>query len=38
MWTETTPHSIFPDPKSGALADDYETTFLALEGKRRPCQ
>jgi imidazolonepropionase-like amidohydrolase len=32
MWTETTPQSIFPDRKIGALEDGYEASFLALEG------
>jgi hypothetical protein len=32
MWTETTPQSIFPERKIGALDDGYEASFLALEG------
>jgi hypothetical protein len=32
MWTETTPQTIFPDRKIGALEDGYEATFLGLEG------
>jgi imidazolonepropionase-like amidohydrolase len=32
MWTETTPQSIFPSRKIGALREGYEASFLALEG------
>jgi imidazolonepropionase-like amidohydrolase len=32
IWTETTPQTIFPDRKIGALEDGYEASFLALEG------
>jgi imidazolonepropionase-like amidohydrolase len=32
MWIETTPQSIFPERKIGALNDGYEASFLALEG------
>lgn len=32
MWSETTPKSIFPDRKIGALKEGYEASFLALEG------
>lgn len=32
MWTETTPKTIFPKRKIGALKDGYEASFVALEG------
>lgn len=32
MWAETTPQSIFPKRKIGALSDGAEASFLALEG------
>jgi imidazolonepropionase-like amidohydrolase len=32
MWTQTTPQTIFPGRKIGALQDGYEASFLALEG------
>ena len=32
MWTQTTPQSIFPKHKIGALSEGYEASFLALEG------
>ena len=32
MWTETTPQSIFPNRKIGALEDGFEASFLALDG------
>ena len=32
MWTETTPQSIFPKRKIGALSDGAEASFLALDG------
>jgi amidohydrolase family protein len=32
MWTETTPKTIFPKRKIGALKEGYEASFLALEG------
>lgn len=31
MWTETTPKTIFPKRKIGALKDGYEASFLALD-------
>ena len=32
MWAETTPQSIFPSRKIGALSEGYEASFVALEG------
>jgi hypothetical protein len=32
LWAETTPRSIFPGRKIGALEEGYEASFLALEG------
>ena len=32
MWSETTPKTIFPKRKIGALKDGYEANFLVLEG------
>lgn len=32
MWSETTPQTIFPKRKIGALKEGYEASFLALEG------
>jgi imidazolonepropionase-like amidohydrolase len=32
IWSEATPHAIFPERKIGRLADGYEATFLALSG------
>jgi hypothetical protein len=32
LWAETTPKSIFPGRKIGALREGYEASFLALEG------
>jgi hypothetical protein len=32
MWAETTPQSIFPNRKIGALSDGAEASLLALEG------
>jgi hypothetical protein len=32
LWTETTAKTIFPQRKIGALNEDYEASFLALEG------
>jgi imidazolonepropionase-like amidohydrolase len=32
LWTETTPKSIFPQRKIGALSEGYEASFLALQG------
>lgn len=32
MWSETTPRTIFPNRKIGALSDGHEASFLALEG------
>jgi hypothetical protein len=32
MWAETTPKTIFPKRKIGALREGYEASFLALEG------
>jgi imidazolonepropionase-like amidohydrolase len=31
MWSETTPHVIFPRRKIGALEEGYEANFLVLE-------
>jgi len=32
LWTEDTPRAIFPQRRIGLLRDDYEASFLALEG------
>jgi imidazolonepropionase-like amidohydrolase len=32
MWAETTPRTIFPNRRIGALSEGYEASFLALEG------
>lgn len=32
MWAETTPRSIFPSRKIGALSEGYEASFVALDG------
>jgi imidazolonepropionase-like amidohydrolase len=32
MWTETTPQTIFPERRLGALQAGFEASFLALEG------
>lgn len=32
MWSETTPRSVFPQRKIGALEEGYEANFLVLDG------
>ena len=32
MWSDTTPRSIFPDRRIGALDEGFEASFVALEG------